>query len=72
SVNGGYLVPLESTVRLVEKIRTGDELEVHIDESYVLNKTKNEKYDLQPIGDALPIIEAGGVFEYAKRAGMLK
>ncbi len=24
SVNGGYLVPLESTERLVEKIRTGD------------------------------------------------
>src|SRR6476646_8143133 len=29
-VNGGYLVPLESTQRLVEQIRTGDELEVHI------------------------------------------
>jgi 3-isopropylmalate/(R)-2-methylmalate dehydratase small subunit len=72
SVNGGYLVPLESVVRLVEKIRTGDELEVHIDQSYVLNKTKNKRYDLKPIGDALPIIEAGGVFAYAKQAGMLK
>jgi 3-isopropylmalate/(R)-2-methylmalate dehydratase small subunit len=72
SVNGGYLVPIESTQRLVEKIRTGDELEVHLDDKYVLNKTKNERYPLKPIGDALPIIEAGGVFEYAKRAGMLK
>ena len=42
SVNGGYLVPLESTERLVEKIRTGDELEVHLD-GYVINKTKNEQ-----------------------------
>jgi 3-isopropylmalate/(R)-2-methylmalate dehydratase small subunit len=72
SVNGGYLVPIESKNRLVEKIRTGDVLEVHLDQGYLLNKTKNEKYDLKPIGDALPIIEAGGVFEYAKRAGMLK
>jgi 3-isopropylmalate/(R)-2-methylmalate dehydratase small subunit len=72
SVNGGYLVPIESTQRLVEKIRTGDELEVHLDDGYLLNKTKNERYGLKPIGDALPIIEAGGVFEYAKRAGMLK
>ena len=71
-VNGGYVVPLESTERLVEKVQTGDELEVHIDEGYVLNKTRNQRYQLKPIGDALPIIEAGGVFEYAKQAGMLK
>ncbi len=73
SVNGGYLVPLESVGRLVEKIHTGDELEVHITDGYVINKSRgNARYDLQPIGDALPIIEAGGVFAYAKEAGMLK
>src|SRR5436190_6519556 len=55
SVNGGYLVPLESKQRLVEKIRTGDELEVHLDEQYVINKSKNnERYDLNPLGDVLP------------------
>ena len=27
---------------------------------------------LEPVGDVLPIIEAGGVFDYAKKAGMLK
>src|SRR6266480_3405307 len=32
SVNGGYLVPLESKDRLVEQVRTGDVLEVHLDE----------------------------------------
>ena len=72
SVNGGYLVPLESQERLVEKVRTGDELEVHLDDRYVLNKTKNERYGLKPLGDVLPIIEAGGVFNYARAAGMLK
>ena len=72
SVNGGYVVPLESKQRLVDKIRTGDELEVHLTGGYVLNKTKNERYDLGPLGDVLPIIEAGGIFAYAKKAGMLK
>ncbi len=72
SVNGGYLVPLESTARLVDKIRTGDELEVHLTDGFVLNKTKGERYDLRPLGDVLPIIEAGGIFNYAKEAGMLK
>jgi len=72
SVNGGYLIPIESVQRLVEKVRTGDELEVHLDQHFVLNKTKNERYEIQPLGDVLPIIEAGNVFEYAKKAGMLK
>jgi 3-isopropylmalate/(R)-2-methylmalate dehydratase small subunit len=72
SVNGGYLIPLESTQRLVEKVRTGDELEVHLDDHYVLNKTNGERYDLKPLGDVLPIIEAGGVFNYARQVGMLK
>ena len=72
SVNGGYLVPFESAERLVEKVRTGDDLEVHLDGPYVINKTKNERYALKPLGDVLPIIEAGGVFNYAREAGMLK
>jgi 3-isopropylmalate/(R)-2-methylmalate dehydratase small subunit len=73
SVNGGYLVPLESVQRLVEKIQTGDELEVHLDGHYVLNKSRGgARYELQPLGDVLPIIEAGGVFPYARKVGMLK
>ena len=72
SVNGGYLVPLECKERLVDKVRTGDVLEVHLTDGYVLNKTQNTRHDLGPLGDVLPIIEAGGIFAYAKAAGMLK
>lgn len=72
SVNGGYLVPLESEQRLVDKIQTGDELEVHISERYLLNRRTGEKHALKPLGDVLPIIEAGGVFNYARQAGMLE
>jgi 3-isopropylmalate/(R)-2-methylmalate dehydratase small subunit len=71
SVNGGYLVPLESAERLVEKVQTGDELEVRLDQHQLLNKTRKQQYELKPLGDVLPIIEAGGIFAYAKRAGML-
>jgi 3-isopropylmalate/(R)-2-methylmalate dehydratase small subunit len=72
SVNGGYLPPLESVERLVEKIHTGDMLEVHLIDNYVINKTRNERHALRPIGDVLPIIEAGDVFKYAKKVGMVK
>ena len=72
SVNGGYLVPVESSQRLVGKVQTGDELEVHVLDGFALNKTRGERYGLAPLGDVLPIIEAGGVFNYAKAAGMLR
>ncbi|HEX2974069.1 MAG TPA: 3-isopropylmalate dehydratase [Tepidisphaeraceae bacterium] len=72
SVNGGYVVPLESAEPLAGKIRTGDELEVHMTEQYLLNKTTKQRYELHPLGDVLPIIEAGGIFDYAKKTGMLK
>ena len=72
SVNGGYLVPLESKQRLVEKIRTGDDLEIHLDQHLLINKTLNHHHELLPLGDVLPIIEAGGLFPYARKTGMLK
>lgn len=72
SVNGGYLVPLESQERLVSHIRTGDEIEVHLNEQFVINMTTGRRHELKPLGDVLPIIEAGGLFPYAKKAGMLK
>src|SRR3954452_21903197 len=62
SVNGGYLVPFESEQRLVDKVRSGDELEVNLKDLVVINKTQTDRYKLKPLGDVLPIIEAGGVF----------
>ena len=72
SVNGGYLIPFESSERLVGKIRTGDALSIDVKTGIVTNKTQGQTYQLKPLGDVLPIIEAGGVFNYAKEAGMLK
>ena len=72
SVNGGYVVPLECKDRLTDQIRTDDILEVHLDEGYLLNQTTGKRHDLRPLGDVLPIIEAGGIFQYARNAGMLK
>ncbi|NNM86304.1 MAG: 3-isopropylmalate dehydratase [Phycisphaerales bacterium] len=71
-VNGGYLVPCESVQRLVEKVHTGDELVVDLAQCTVTNETRKATYELKPLGDVKPIIEAGGVFEYARMAGMIK
>ena len=70
-VNGGYLLPCEAETRLVDEIKTGDECEVDVEAGTVTNKTSGKVYQLKPLGDVKPIIEAGGVFDYAKQSGML-
>ena len=72
SVNGGYLVPFESMDRLCEKICTGDELKIDVAGSRLHNLTTGEEWGLKPLGEVAPIIEEGGVFEYARKVGMLK
>ena len=70
-VNGGFLVPAETTVRLIDKIKTGDDVELDSDNDTLTNHTTGQTYSLKPLGDVKPIIEAGGVFNYAKQSGML-
>ncbi len=72
SVNGGYLIPFECEPGLNKEIHTNDELEVRIKEEKVINKTQKKEYKLKPLGDILPILEAGDVFAYAKKSGMLE
>ena len=71
SINGGYLVPLETADRLVDEIATGDDVEIDLDESSLIDHTTGKTYRLKPLGDAAPIIEAGGLFEYARKSGMI-
>ena len=72
SVNGGYLIPYETPQRLIDIISTGETLTVDIENNTLtLHDQDNAVLPLSPLGDILPILEAGDVFEYAKRAGMM-
>jgi 3-isopropylmalate/(R)-2-methylmalate dehydratase small subunit len=71
AVDGGFLIPLESMEKLSDKIKTGEEIEINIQENILINNSSRSDYSLKPLGDVLPIIEAGGVFEYARQSGML-
>ncbi|MBN1867971.1 3-isopropylmalate dehydratase [Candidatus Sumerlaeota bacterium] len=72
SVNGGYLIPYETPQRLVERIKTGDEVEISMAENSLLNLTTGESFALRPLGDIRPILEAGDVFAYARQQNMIK
>jgi 3-isopropylmalate/(R)-2-methylmalate dehydratase small subunit len=70
AVNGAYLIPVESEQRLVDQVCTGDELRVDLAAGELLDQTTGEKWKLKPLGEVAPIIEAGGIFAYAKKVGM--
>lgn len=72
AVNGGYLIPFESVDRLCDQICTGDELRINLEKNLLENLTTGDKWQLKPLGEVAPIIEAGGVFAYAKKEGMLQ
>ena len=40
--------------------------------SMLENLTTGETYPLRPLGEVAPILEAGGLFNYARKVGMLK
>lgn len=70
-VNGGFLLPCETPTRLVAEVQTGDDVEVDLPNNQLINHTRNMTYPLKPLGDVKPIVDAGGVFNYAKTAGMI-
>jgi 3-isopropylmalate/(R)-2-methylmalate dehydratase small subunit len=72
SINGGYLIPIESTTRLIDQICTGDDVAIDLTAMTLTNKTTGDVWELASLGEILPILEAGGIFPYAKKVGMLK
>lgn len=67
SVNAALLTPIQSEERLVDQISTGDEIEVNLETHTLTNKTKKQTHVLKDIGAIADILEAGDVFEYAKK-----
>lgn len=72
SVATGEIYPLESEeTGIWKECTTGDIVTVYLDESRLINHTTGKEYRLKPIGDAGPVIEAGGIFAYARQTGMI-
>lgn len=71
AVDGGFVVPFEAHDRLVDLVRTGDELEIDTTVGTLTNVTTGKDYLLKPLGDVAEILKAGNVFEYARQAGLM-
>jgi 3-isopropylmalate/(R)-2-methylmalate dehydratase small subunit len=71
AVDGGFVVPYESLEDLTGEVRTNDELEIDRDANKLLNLTRGKSYSLRPLGDVADIVNAGGIFAYARQEGMV-
>jgi 3-isopropylmalate/(R)-2-methylmalate dehydratase small subunit len=72
AVDGGFVIPLETADLLVKEIKTGALLEIDLENYILKDLSAGKQYRLKPPGDVLPIIEAGGLFAYARRSNMIK
>ncbi|MEJ2049404.1 MAG: 3-isopropylmalate dehydratase [Calditrichota bacterium] len=72
AVDGGFIIPVESEKSLVEYFHTGDPAEINLQEKYILNQRTNQKYPVKGLGEVEGIIADGGIFAYARNAGMLE
>jgi len=68
----GELYPVDSVTRLCETIRTGDEVELDLDQQTLKVVSTGQSYSTKSLGEARPVIDAGGIFEFARQAGMIK
>ncbi|MEM9295852.1 MAG: 3-isopropylmalate dehydratase [Planctomycetota bacterium] len=71
-VNGGYLLPAECETPLTDgKVKTGDQVTLDPVANTLTNHDTGETFQLSPLGEVKPIVDAGGVFNYARQTGML-
>ena len=67
----GELYPVECPDRLADLFRTGDVATVDIDANTIRHHGTGAVYPLKPLGEVRPVIDAGGIFEFARKSGMM-
>src|SRR5689334_23996582 len=67
----GELYPCEITDRLCDILKTGDVVTVDLDAGTVTVKNSGKVYRFNPLGDVRPVVDAGGLFNYARKTGMI-
>jgi 3-isopropylmalate/(R)-2-methylmalate dehydratase small subunit len=69
SVATGELYPYEARERLIDSVKTGDVATIDFDHDTI--EINGEVHQLKPMGDVRPVIDAGGLFNYARQTGMI-
>jgi len=71
AISTGEVYPLETYARLCEAFEHGSEAAIDIDGSCITNPATGDIFDLTPLGAVAPVVDAGGIFGYARATGMI-
>jgi 3-isopropylmalate/(R)-2-methylmalate dehydratase small subunit len=71
AVATGELYPCECVERLCELLQTGDVATVDLDQGTLTVVATGKVCPLKPLGDVRPVVQAGGLFNYARQQGMI-
>ncbi len=72
AVSTGELYPLEAVDDLADRFRTGDEAELDVDAGTLTRSACGTVFALAPLGAVAPVVAAGGLFQYARKVGMIR
>jgi 3-isopropylmalate/(R)-2-methylmalate dehydratase small subunit len=67
----GELYPCEVAERLCDALKTGDVVTVDLDKATVTVQETGKSYSFKHLGDVRPVVDAGGIFNYARQTGMI-
>ena len=67
----GELFPCEAVDDLATVFKTGDEAELLLEDNVLVEAKTGRRYALKSLGAVAPVVEAGGLFAYARKAGMI-
>ena len=67
----GELYPCELIGRLCDSLTTGDVVTIDLDAATVKIEKTGEVIKFQPLGDVRPVVDAGGLFNFARKSGMI-
>lgn len=65
----GEVFPYDSVGRLCDVLKTGEEVTLDFEENTLTRD--GEVFPLKPLGEVRPVVEAGGIFAYARETGMI-
>jgi len=67
----GQLYPCECVDRLCDLLKTGEVVKVDLDACTVTTENGHKVFNFKPLGDVRPVVDAGGLFNYARKTGMI-
>ena len=71
SVATGELYPCECVDRLCDILKTGEVVTVDLDAGTIVPQSSKQVYHFKPLGEVRPVVDAGGLFNYARITGMM-